>query len=128
MGTAEYIEQKTILVVDDDNSNLRLLCALVSMGGYVALAAESGEAAILMAQAEQPNMILLDVRMPRINGYDVCDALQADPRTRDIPVGFVTAMGDQVDRERMQSCGCVGVLSKPIRRDDLYHFIELHLP
>src|SRR5260221_2606851 len=80
-----------ILIVDDTPANIHLLTQLLEPRGYRILAAPSGEIAVRVAAKALPELVLLDVMMPGMNGYEVCRQLKADPRTRDIPVIFISA-------------------------------------
>ncbi len=82
-----------ILVVDDTPDNLRLLASLLSEQGYIIRPAASGSQALRAAREERPNLILLDVKMPEMDGYEVCERLKADEDTHDIPVIFISALG-----------------------------------
>ena len=85
--------KKRILVVDDTRDIILVLSRRLQSWGYEALTARTGEEGLQVAQDQHPDLILLDVMMPRMKGRDVCAQLKADPRTRDIPVIFLTALG-----------------------------------
>lgn len=105
----------TILIVDDDADNLFVLNELLSPQ-YRVLAAISGEAACRVAQGTpKPDLILLDVMMPGLDGYAVLSRLQTDPTTRDIPVVFLTALGDAADEERGFNHGARDYIAKPLK-------------
>ena len=103
-----------ILVVDDVASNLRLLEANLIACYYEVRTASTGEAALLIASEWQPDIVLLDVMMPELDGYDVCRALKAERQTSHIPVVMVTALRSAPDRLRGLSCGADEFLTKPI--------------
>ncbi|RFP12984.1 MULTISPECIES: two-component system response regulator [unclassified Duganella] len=104
----------TILVVDDIPDNIDLLCAVLE-DDYRTKIAVNGERALKIANGEsKPDLILLDVMMPGMSGYDVCKALKANPDTRDIPVIFVTAMSEAVDEQLGLSLGAADYITKPI--------------
>ncbi len=104
----------TILVVDDIPDNIDLLCAVLE-DDYRTKIAVNGERALKIANGEsKPDLILLDVMMPGMSGYDVCKALKANPATRDIPVIFVTAMSEAVDEQLGLSLGAADYITKPI--------------
>jgi putative two-component system response regulator len=106
--------KSTLLVVDDTPENLQLMNALLR-DQYRLKFATRGEAALeLVLQDPQPDLILLDVMMPGIDGYETCRRLKADPRTREIPVIFLTAMNHDSDQEEGFRCGCVDFITKPI--------------
>jgi len=104
----------TLLVVDDTPENLQLMNGLLRQTYRVRLAT-NGEACVELAlQAPQPDLILLDIMMPGIDGYETCRRLKADSRTSQIPVIFLTAMNDERDQEEGFRCGCVDFITKPI--------------
>ncbi len=104
----------TILVVDDTPDNIDLLCAVLEHD-YRTKIAVNGERALKIARGEaKPDLILLDIMMPGMSGYDVCKELKADPATRDIPVIFVTAMSEVADEQLGLSLGAVDYITKPV--------------
>jgi putative two-component system response regulator len=104
----------TILVVDDTPDNIDLLCAVLE-DDYRTKIAVNGERALKIANGEsKPDLILLDIMMPGMSGYDVCKALKANPDTRDIPVIFVTAMSEVVDEQLGLGLGAADYITKPI--------------
>jgi putative two-component system response regulator len=105
----------TILIVDDEPTNLSLLTQLLRPE-YLVRAANSGESALRVAASEpQPDLVLLDVMMPGMDGYTVLDRLRASPATADIPVIFLTALADEGDEERGLQLGAVDYITKPIK-------------
>ena len=86
----------SLLIVDDTPENIDLLISVLSLPGLQILAANSGERALALAERKQPDLVLLDVMMPGIDGFETCRRLKAQPSTADIPVIFVTALGDDV--------------------------------
>ena len=105
---------RTILVVDDLPSNIEVLSHAIG-DEHEILFATGGQEALNIATAEMPDLILLDVIMPGMDGYEVCARLKSDPRTREIPVIFVTAMDQDDDEARGLSIGAIDYLTKPIR-------------
>jgi two-component system cell cycle response regulator len=103
-----------ILVVDDNPLNLKLLTAKLTHDYYIVSTAENGEQTLQKAQTDNPDIILLDVMMPGMNGFEVCQALKADPKTAHIPVVMVTALSDTADRVRGLEAGADDFLTKPI--------------
>lgn len=103
-----------ILVVDDVDVNVKLLEAKLASEYFNVLAANDGESALRIAQEERPDLILLDVMMPRMDGFEVCRRLKAESRTADIPVVMVTALTETADRVRGLEAGADDFLSKPV--------------
>ena len=108
-----------ILVVDDTPQNLMLLADLLEVKGYAVLRAESGEQALACIKAERPDLVLLDVMMPGMNGYEVCQAIRSDPATGILPVVLVTALDPSRERIKGLEAGADDFLSKPINQPEL---------
>lgn len=106
--------QTLVLTVDDDPDNRKLIERFLSSAGYRVLSAEDGSSALTLVREAPPDLILLDVTMPGMDGYQVCAELQADPRHSLIPVIFLTALSDKHDRAKGFSLGAVDYVSKPI--------------
>ena len=117
-------EQKRILLVDDHQAVFRLLEAIVRIKGYELIYAESGQQGIVMARKELPDLILLDVMMPDIDGFKVCQYLKENPETKDIPVMFLTARGAEGDLETGRKAGADGFMTKPFRTIEVFKQIE----
>lgn len=126
--SADAISQKdTILIVDDTPTNLQVLFDLLSEQGYRVAIAKNGETALQRLQSYQPNLILLDVMMPGIDGFETCQRLKANPETRDVPVIFMTALSDSVDKVKGLSLGAVDYITKPIQHEEVLARIRIHL-
>lgn len=109
-----------VLIVDDNAQNLELLEAYMEELPEVAtLTATNGLEALDKVATDRPDVILLDIMMPRMSGFEVCKQLKADPDTRDIPVIMVTALGEVSDIERARECGTDEFISKPVNRAEL---------
>jgi DNA-binding response OmpR family regulator len=111
--------QATILVVDDDPKQLRLMDALLQPRGYTVVTAADGAAALDQAHRVQPDLILLDVMMPRVDGLEVCKLLKDHPATHLIPVVLLTALDRVEDRIKGLDAGADDFLTKPVHRDEL---------
>jgi len=120
-------EQVDILVVDDTPDNLRLLSQMLSDHGYGVRAVTSGQRALESAQMVPPDIILLDIRMPVMDGYSVCEKLKANKRTHDIPVIFISALDDIQDKVRAFHVGGVDYITKPFQIEEVLARTETHL-
>jgi two-component system, cell cycle response regulator len=109
-----------VLVVDDVELNIKLLEAKLASEYFEVLSAQNGPRALEIADAEMPDIILLDVMMPRMDGFEVCRRLKANPRTTDIPVVMVTALSDVADRLRGLEAGADDFLTKPVNDTALF--------
>ncbi|MBN1991600.1 MAG: response regulator [Anaerolineae bacterium] len=116
-----------ILVVDDNPANLRLLVTLLAGRGYKVRPAPDGRLALAAARAMPPDLILLDVVMPEMDGFEVCRRLKADARTRAIPVIFMSALNDMSDKAAAFAAGGADYIAKPIQVDELLAHVETHL-
>jgi len=110
---------KKILVCDDEPYILMALTDAVEMEGYECVTAVDGREAIEKAKQELPDLILLDIMMPYKDGYEVCEELKEDPKTRDIPVIMLTAKSQQVDIQRGKEVGADDYITKPFRPSTL---------
>lgn len=117
---------KEILIVDDNAANLQLLVAALE-DDYTVRAAISGKLALDSARQQAPHMVLLDVMMPEMNGFDVCQAFQADPNLKAIPIIFISGISDQLSTQEIKAVGAVDFLTKPIDLRQLFAKIKQHL-
>lgn len=123
-----YTPQKAnILVVDDTHANLRLLTDMLTRYGYIVRPVPDGSMALLSAQKAPPDLILLDIMMPKISGYEICEQLKADDRTRDIPVLFISALNEVLDKVKAFSVGGVDYITKPFQPEEVVARVETHL-
>lgn len=122
--TPEGAAPARILVVDDEPQNLELMEAMLEPSGYEVFLAANGEEALAAAHRERPDLIVLDLMMPGLSGFEVCARLKTDPETRDIPVLFVTAMSHIGDKQRALAAGGEDFLTKPIQQAELLTRVE----
>ena len=122
-----YPERQTILVVDDTPDNIALLGALLKDRYQVRAAKNGARALAIAAHQPQPDLILLDIMMPGMDGYEVCERLKIDPRTTDIPVIFLTAKAQVEDEELGLRLGAVDYITKPISPPIMLARVETHL-
>ncbi len=108
-----------ILVVDDTEANLRLVRALLTGAGYDVATVSSGSAALEAVGRDGPDLILLDIMMPDLTGFEVCQRLRADPRNNGIPIIFLTALHEMEEHLRAMDTGGDDVLTKPINKLEL---------
>ena len=122
-----YSERQTILVVDDTPDNIALLSTLLK-DRYKVRAANNGERALAIAAGQpRPDLVLLDIMMPGMDGYEVCERLKIDPHTADIPVIFLTAKVQVEDEEFGLRLGAVDYITKPISPPIVLARVETHL-
>jgi len=120
--TGEITEDLTalsVLVVDDSEQNRELLEAYLENLGCSLMGARDGEEAIRLVEQSQPDLILLDVMMPRMSGFQVCARLKGDAATKEIPIVMVTALSEVGDVERAVECGADDFLTKPVNKLEL---------
>ena len=108
-----------ILVVDDEINITQILQFSIGAEGYEVITAQNGEEAIEKARREQPDLIILDIMMPRIDGYEACRILKANPLTKNIPVVLLTAKGRDIDKRLGQEVGAIDYIVKPFSPNKL---------
>lgn len=116
-----------ILIVDDTPNNLRLLSSMLIKQGYEVRSAISGPVALMAVRTVPLDLILLDVNMPKMNGYEVCEQLKADEQTRDIPVVFLSALGEALDKVQAFQVGGIDYITKPFQVEEVLARVETHL-
>ena len=104
---------RCILVVEDQEDNRRILRDLLTSSGYQLLEAEDGQQALAVAERQRPDLILMDVQIPVIDGYEVTRRIKSDPALRDIPIIVVTSYALSGDESRARAAGCNAYVSKP---------------
>jgi putative two-component system response regulator len=127
MTQSKHIEPPFILVVDDVTANAQLLVRMLTDRGYHAHAVISGELALLAARTNPPALILLDINMPHMNGFEVCEQLKADPALCEIPVIFISALHEEVDKVRAFAVGGVDYVTKPFELNEVHARVATHL-
>lgn len=113
------ISSSRVLIADDIQQNRELLEAYLADEGYEILMAADGQQTMQMVEQHQPDLILLDIMMPRMSGYEVCAQIKADSEKRGIPVLMVTALNEAGDIEKAVNAGCDDFLTKPVNRLEL---------
>ncbi|HBY76712.1 MAG TPA: hybrid sensor histidine kinase/response regulator, partial [Cyanobacteria bacterium UBA11148] len=123
----DEVIKANILIVDDTPQNLQVLSATLSEQGYKIRGVVKGQMAIRAARSSPPDLILLDIRMPEMDGYQVCEHLKADPQTRDIPVIFISALDDVFDKVKAFTVGGVDYITKPFQVEEVLARVENQL-
>ena len=115
-----------ILIVDDEPGNIKILSNVLAQD-YALSVATNGKQALEIARVQSPDIILLDMIMPEMDGIEVCQALKASEKTKDIPVIFVTSMSDTANEERGLDAGAVDYISKPISPPIVRARVKIHI-
>lgn len=116
-----------ILIIEDTPANLQLTMAILEGAGHTTLSASTAEQGLRMASAEPVELILMDMRLPGIDGMTATRLLKEDPRTRHIPIIALTASAMKGDEQRMRAGGCAGYVAKPIRYQALLQTVDVVL-
>jgi len=127
MNTSSPQASANILMVDDTAANLQLLTGMLKGRGYKVRPVSSGEMALRAVETHAPDLILLDISMPEMDGYEVCRRLKADERWRDIPVLFISALSDTEDKVRAFQAGGVDYVGKPFQFEEVDARVRTHL-
>lgn len=114
----------TVLVVEDNSANLKLITLLLENVGHLVLTARDAETGLTMAAASRPDLILMDVQLPGMDGLAATALLKADPAMCDIPIIALTAMAMKDDQERSELAGCDAYIAKPLRYRELYSTMD----
>jgi len=120
-------EPSSILMVDDTPANLELLTTMLKARGYTLRAALSGKLALQAARNDPPDLILLDITMPEMDGYEVCAKLKSDEKLKDIPVIFLSALSEPKDKVKAFGAGGVDYITKPFQFEEVEARVETHL-
>jgi diguanylate cyclase (GGDEF)-like protein len=131
MNESDFIAEnnltESILIVDDQPANLRVLSKMLEVKNYKVKKAPDGETAILAAQSNPPDLILLDILMPDMDGYTVCQKLKSDVKTKDIPVIFISALSDVFDKIKAFEVGGIDYITKPFQEEEVIARISSQL-
>ncbi|MEB3281640.1 MAG: response regulator [Lyngbya sp.] len=121
------LNSKVILIVDDSPIHLRILSESLVAAGYEVAVAENGENALQQAIYHPPDLILLDIQMPGMDGFETCQQLKAHPTTQTIPIIFMTALADTASKIRGLKAGAVDYLTKPLQKEEVLARLKIHL-
>ncbi|MDP2452131.1 MAG: response regulator [Polaromonas sp.] len=113
-----------ILIIEDNAANMKLACLLLRNADHTVLCAVDAETGLTLARAEQPELILMDIQLPGMDGLAATTLLKRDPSTAAIPVIALTAMAMKEDQEKTKAAGCDAYIAKPLRYSELYALID----
>ena len=113
-----------ILIIEDNAANMKLACLLLRSAGHTVLVAVDAESGLTLARAEQPDLVLMDIQLPGMDGLAATAQLKADPATAAIPVLALTAMAMKTDEAKTRAAGCDAYIAKPLRYQALYAAID----
>jgi two-component system, cell cycle response regulator DivK len=113
-----------ILIIEDNPANMKLATLLLENAGHAALCADDAETGLTLARSDLPDLILMDVQLPGMDGLAATALLKKDPATAAIPIIALTAMAMKEDREKTAAAGCDGYIAKPLRYQELYAAID----
>jgi putative two-component system response regulator len=126
MMNAAATDKSRVLIVDDEPGNIKILSSVLA-SDYALSVATGGAQALQIAEVQLPDIVLLDMVMPEMDGIQVCEALKANDKTKDIPVIFVTSMSDSANEERGLDAGAVDYISKPISPPIVKARVKIHI-
>ena len=118
----------SILIVEDNPANLKLTSLLLVHAGHTVLSAVDAESGLMLARSERPDLILMDVQLPGMDGLAATALLKQDPSTAAIPIIALTAMAMKADQEKSELAGCDAYIAKPLRYRELYEAVDRLLP
>ncbi len=119
---------KVILVVEDDPKSLKLIRDLLQVSGFKTIEATDGKQAVELAKSKKPDLILMDIMMPVMDGYTACRAIRTDKATRTIPVVMLTALDHELNKELGRDMGANAYITKPVNHQELVDVINRFLP
>ena len=117
-----------VLIIEDNPANMRLALFLLESRGHTIISATNAEAGLTLARAERPDLILMDIQLPEMDGLEATMLLKQDPATRLIPVIALTALAMIGDEERIRAAGCDGYIGKPMRYKEFLAAVSAQLP
>jgi two-component system cell cycle response regulator DivK len=116
-----------VLIIEDNPANMTLATFLLQSAGHSVIAARDAETGLTLARAQQPDLVLMDIQLPGMDGLEATALLKGDEATRDIPVVALTALAMKGDEERIRAAGCDGYIAKPLAYRDFLATISWHL-
>ncbi len=119
---------KVILIVEDDPDSLRLTRRLLQISGYSTIEATDGKQGVELAKAKKPDLILMDIMMPKMDGYTACREIKMDKATKGIPVVMLTSLDYELNKELGRDVGATEYITKPVDRQELLDVISRFLP
>ncbi len=119
---------KVILIVEDNPKDLVLIRDLLRLSGFTTVEATDGKQGVKLAKDKKPDLILMDIMMPKMHGYSACLAIKADKATKSIPVVILTALGHELNKQLGKEMGADGYMTKPVNRQELLDVISRFLP
>jgi two-component system cell cycle response regulator DivK len=117
----------SVLIVEDNADNLKLATFLLQSAGHTVISASNAEAGLALARSDHPELILMDIQLPGMDGLEATGLLKKDERTRSIPVIALTALAMKGDEERIRAAGCDGYIGKPMRYKEFLAAVTAHL-
>ena len=118
---------KVVLIVEDETKNMKLFRDLLQRFGYATIEATNGEQGVELAKAKKPDLILMDIMMPKMDGLEATRILKADITTKNIPIVALTSYAMKGDKERMLEAGCDGYIAKPVDIQELLKTVGEYL-
>ena len=118
---------KKTLIIADDEPTIRLLVSSILGKSYNVLTADNGQEVLDTVSQNKPDLILMDIMMPTMDGYSACASLKKDPRTADIPVVMLTGVGHELNKVLAEQMGADGYITKPFNSQDLKDMVKKHL-
>lgn len=119
--------KRNILVIEDNEQNLYMITYLLEHAGFGVLQARNGRAGVSLARQQRPDLIVLDIQLPELDGYEVARRLRTEPTLAEVPIVAVTSFAMTGDRERILAAGCAGYLEKPIDPETFVESVAYHM-